>query len=119
MVAPARPLDVVVWGATGFTGRLVCEHLARDYTAPKAAPAPRPVRWALAGRNRAKLEALRDELAVKAGVPSVKVSAWVCVPARFRHQTHWEKTQRPLSSPPFFPPTLTTPGHSHLRRVPG
>jgi len=27
----ARAFDVTVWGATGFTGRLVCEHLARDY----------------------------------------------------------------------------------------
>ena len=27
----ARPYQVVVWGATGFTGRLVAEHLARDY----------------------------------------------------------------------------------------
>ena len=26
-----RPYQVVVWGATGFTGRLVCEHLVRDY----------------------------------------------------------------------------------------
>lgn len=106
MVAPTRPLDVVVWGATGFTGRLVCEHLARDYTAPKAASAPRPVRWALAGRNRAKLEALRDELAVKAGVPSVKVSGGcVGVPAHARRRTQGTKQHRPSSSPPLFLPS--------------
>jgi len=30
-MSSARAFDVTVWGATGFTGRLVCEHLARDY----------------------------------------------------------------------------------------
>jgi short subunit dehydrogenase-like uncharacterized protein len=28
-----RPYHVVVWGATGFVGKLVCEHIARDYQA--------------------------------------------------------------------------------------
>jgi short subunit dehydrogenase-like uncharacterized protein len=44
-----RELDIVLFGATGFTGRLVGEYLAR---------APGRPRWAIAGRNRAKLEAL-------------------------------------------------------------
>lgn len=57
----ARPFDVVVWGATGFTGRLVCEHLA------SLGP---DVRWAMAGRNRAKLEAVRAEIA--SSVPAAK-----------------------------------------------
>jgi hypothetical protein len=26
-----RPVQVTVWGATGFTGRLVCEHLVQNY----------------------------------------------------------------------------------------
>ena len=26
-----RDLDIIVWGASGFTGRLVCEHLATHY----------------------------------------------------------------------------------------
>jgi saccharopine dehydrogenase (NAD+, L-glutamate forming) len=56
--APAsdRELDVVVFGATGFTGRLTAEYLARH--------APEGLRWGLAGRNPAKLEAVRDHLAV-------------------------------------------------------
>ena len=29
--AAKRPIDVLVYGASGFTGRLVCEHLVRDY----------------------------------------------------------------------------------------
>ncbi|MDZ7676665.1 MAG: saccharopine dehydrogenase NADP-binding domain-containing protein [Acidimicrobiales bacterium] len=48
-----RRHDVVVFGATGFTGRLVCEHL-RD-RGPDC-------RWAIAGRNRSKLEAVHAEL---------------------------------------------------------
>ncbi len=52
---PDRPYDLVLFGATGFTGGLTAEYLARH------APAGMP--WALAGRNRAKLEALRDRLA--------------------------------------------------------
>ncbi|MEV0537289.1 saccharopine dehydrogenase NADP-binding domain-containing protein [Kitasatospora sp. NPDC050463] len=50
-----RPHDLVLFGATGFTGALTAEYLARH--------APADCRWALAGRNRAKLEALRAHLA--------------------------------------------------------
>ncbi len=51
-----RPYDVVVWGATGFTGRLVAEYLAQKYGAG------RDLRWAIAGRSREKLAAVRDAL---------------------------------------------------------
>jgi len=50
-----RDLDIVVFGATGFTGALTAEYLA--------AHAPADCRWALAGRSTAKLEAVRDRLA--------------------------------------------------------
>jgi short subunit dehydrogenase-like uncharacterized protein len=49
-----RTHDIVLFGATGFTGALTAEYLARN--------APRDCRWALAGRNRAKLEAVRERL---------------------------------------------------------
>src|SRR3954471_11531069 len=49
-----RPHDLVVFGATGFAGRLTAEYLAR--TAPSAC------RWALAGRSRDKLARVRDDL---------------------------------------------------------
>lgn len=49
-----RPLDVVLFGATGFVGALTAEYLA--------AHAPAGLRWALAGRSRTKLEALRERL---------------------------------------------------------
>jgi len=51
-----RRFDIVALGATGFTGALTAEYLARN--------APAGTSWALAGRNAAKLEAVRDRLAV-------------------------------------------------------
>jgi short subunit dehydrogenase-like uncharacterized protein len=56
-VTKTRQLDVVVWGATGFTGRLVALYLCKAYGVGDE------VRWAIAGRNREKLEAIRAELA--------------------------------------------------------
>jgi short subunit dehydrogenase-like uncharacterized protein len=50
-----RSYDVVLFGATGFTGALTAEYLAEH--------APAGCRWALAGRNRAKLENVRGRLA--------------------------------------------------------
>lgn len=47
-----RPYDIVVVGASGFTGRLVVEYLAERY------PVGGPLRWAVAGRNREKLESV-------------------------------------------------------------
>lgn len=50
----SRPYDLVLFGATGFVGRLTAEHLARQ--------APDAARIALAGRSRQRLEAVRDAL---------------------------------------------------------
>ena len=50
-----RELDVVLFGATGFTGGLTAEYLARH--------APAGCRWALAGRDAERLAAVRDRLA--------------------------------------------------------
>jgi len=56
MARRKRLYDIVLFGATGFTGGLTAEYLARAVP-PKAS-------WALAGRNTAKLEAVRDRLGV-------------------------------------------------------
>lgn len=56
----ARRFDVVVFGATGFTGGLVAEYLAR-------VSAQEPFRWALAGRSRRKLEEMQGRLAATPG----------------------------------------------------
>lgn len=61
MAAAGRQHDVVVWGATGFTGKLVAEYFAQRYGFTG------DVRWALGGRSRDKLEALRGELATATG----------------------------------------------------
>jgi short subunit dehydrogenase-like uncharacterized protein len=53
--------DVVLMGATGFTGKLVAEYLADRAHAS-------PFRWALAGRNEVKLEGLRRDLGVEVDV---------------------------------------------------
>lgn len=58
----AADVDVVVYGATGFTGRLVCAELAR-----------RKVRFAVAGRDQAKLTALSASL--PGAQPEVLVAA--------------------------------------------
>lgn len=55
-----RELQIVLFGATGFTGGLVAEYLAE--VARK-----QPLRWALAGRNRGKLEAVLGRLAPRLG----------------------------------------------------
>jgi short subunit dehydrogenase-like uncharacterized protein len=52
--ARGRDFDLVLFGATGFTGKLVAEYLAGK----------RPsIRWAIAGRSRDKLERVRSEIA--------------------------------------------------------
>jgi short subunit dehydrogenase-like uncharacterized protein len=53
-MASKRNYDIVVFGATGFTGALTAEYLARH--------APSSIRWALAGRSLDKLEAVRARL---------------------------------------------------------
>ena len=51
-----REFDVVVMGATGFTGKLVAAYLLRQYGIGQ------DLNWAIAGRNEAKLNELRDDL---------------------------------------------------------
>jgi len=54
-VGDERPLDVALFGATGFTGGLTAEYLARH--------APEGTRWALVGRSAEKLAGVRGRLA--------------------------------------------------------
>jgi short subunit dehydrogenase-like uncharacterized protein len=57
-----RPFDLVVYGATGYTGRLVAEYLAHHYqgNGPK---------WAMAGRSADKLAEVRDLIGAPADTP--------------------------------------------------
>ena len=61
-----REFDVVVYGATGYTGRLVAEYLAAR---------PEKARWAMAGRSLSKLAAVRDEIGAPADTPLVVADA--------------------------------------------
>lgn len=59
------PLDLVVFGATGYTGRLVCEQLRTRH------PTGDQVGWAIAGRSSEKLDALRTELGLDPSIETV------------------------------------------------
>jgi short subunit dehydrogenase-like uncharacterized protein len=63
-----RPYDIVVVGASGFTGRLVVEYLAEKY------PVGAPIRWAVAGRNREKLERVIAEKCTMGEVPAILIA---------------------------------------------
>lgn len=62
-----RPHHLTVFGATGFTGRLVADYLAEAYPPTAAAgDGLGPLRWAIAGRDRDKLESVRGQLGLDA-----------------------------------------------------
>ena len=48
-----REFDVVVWGATGFTGKWVAKHLYDRYAGGE-------LKWAIAGRNKQKLNEVSE-----------------------------------------------------------
>jgi short subunit dehydrogenase-like uncharacterized protein len=63
---PAAEFDVIVHGATGFTGRLVAEHFPTHHP---------DVRWAMSGRSADKLAAVRDEIGAPADTPLIVADA--------------------------------------------
>ena len=48
--------DIVIWGASSFTGKLVTEYFFKNFASNK-------IKWAIAGRNKSKLENIRLEVA--------------------------------------------------------
>ena len=62
----AREFDIIVYGATGYTGRLVAEYLTTCKAPPK---------WAMAGRSLAKLEEVRDLIGAPAETPLIVADA--------------------------------------------
>lgn len=65
----AAEFDIIVYGATGFTGRLVAEHLAQRYGVGGE------VKWAMAGRSLEKLQAVRDEIGAPKETPLIVADA--------------------------------------------
>jgi len=57
--------DIVVYGATGFTGQLVAEYLAAHYRDDKQ------LKWAMAGRSLDKLKAVREAIGASADTPLI------------------------------------------------
>lgn len=64
----ARELDLIVYGATGFTGRLVAEYLSQRY-------GDGSVKWAMAGRSLSKLEQVRGEIGAPPETPLITANA--------------------------------------------
>ena len=58
-----KKFDIVVYGATGFTGRLVAEYLNNRYGNGDE------VRWAMGARSQSKLEQVRDEMRLPSYTP--------------------------------------------------
>lgn len=61
--------DIVVYGATGFTGKLVAEYLASHYKDDAS------LKWAMAGRSKDKLAAVRDEIGAPKDLPLIVADA--------------------------------------------
>jgi short subunit dehydrogenase-like uncharacterized protein len=61
--------DIVVYGATGFTGQLVAEYLATHYKGDSK------LKWAMAGRSKEKLASVRDAIGAPADTPLIVADA--------------------------------------------
>ena len=61
--------DIVVYGATGFTGQLVAEYLAAHYKGDAS------LKWAMAGRSKDKLASVRDAIGAPADTPLIVADA--------------------------------------------
>ncbi|MDG1474788.1 MAG: saccharopine dehydrogenase NADP-binding domain-containing protein, partial [Porticoccaceae bacterium] len=60
-------LDIIIYGATGFTGRLVAQYLNERYGVNTE------IKWAMAGRNLEKLTAVRDEMGIPVDIPLLMI----------------------------------------------
>ena len=70
-----RELDIIVYGATGYTGKLVAEYLNTQYGVGG------DVSWAIAGRSQEKLNAVREELGLPEALPLIVADASPTVPS--------------------------------------
>src|SRR5215831_3950869 len=67
--AVKRDFDLIVYGATGYTGRLIAEYLATSYRGDDA------LSWAIAGRSTDKLQKVRADIGAPDDLPLVKANA--------------------------------------------
>jgi short subunit dehydrogenase-like uncharacterized protein len=66
---PPSKFDIIVYGATGFTGQLVAEYLAAHYKGDSN------LKWAMAGRSKDKLAAVRDAIGAPVDTPLIVADA--------------------------------------------
>ena len=64
-MSSSKEFDIIVYGATGFTGRLVAEYLDQQYGNDGE------IKWAMAGRSQAKLEEVRAEMGLPESTATV------------------------------------------------
>jgi short subunit dehydrogenase-like uncharacterized protein len=64
-----RELDIIIYGATGYTGKLVAEYMNQRYGAGGE------VSWAVAGRSAEKLAGVQADLGLPADVPLIQAEA--------------------------------------------
>ena len=63
-----KKYDLVIFGATGFTGKLVVEYILSKYAGNSE------IKWAMAGRNLEKLADVRDELNAPIDTPLIEAN---------------------------------------------
>src|SRR3954453_11780695 len=66
---PSKKFDIIVYGATGFTGQLVAEYLATHYNGDAS------LKWAMAGRSQDKLAAVQDAIGAPKDVDLIVADA--------------------------------------------
>jgi short subunit dehydrogenase-like uncharacterized protein len=66
---PPSKFDIVVYGATGFTGQLIAEYLAEHYKGDAN------LKWAMAGRSKDKLASVRDAIGAPSDTPLIVADA--------------------------------------------
>jgi len=64
-----RKFDVIVFGATGYTGKLVAEYMKDEYGDDES------IKWAIAGRNMDKLMLVKNDLGLKDEIEMIEVDS--------------------------------------------
>ena len=64
-----REFDVVIYGASGYTGKLVAEYMHEHYGDDDS------IKYAIAGRNKEKLEAVKNDLGLNDGISILEVDS--------------------------------------------
>jgi short subunit dehydrogenase-like uncharacterized protein len=69
----SKPYDLIIFGASGFTGRLVAEYVLKQYGLND--PKRSSLKWAIAGRSLEKLAMIRDQLGAPIDLPLLVADA--------------------------------------------